>query len=486
MAVAASEGRIDPSAWRGARAFALLLTYVAAVALAQMLVSPTVEQDQAEQLVLAQRLAWNYTNQPPLYTWLVWALTQLTGHAVVALWAIKICLLCLLVAACDGTARELGLSAAQRRVAAAGLALLPAVIWEAQRDLTHSLLAAVTLACVMWSLLRGLHRPAWWRDVLTGLLAGAAMLSKHNALVLLLALPAALCLVPEMRCRLRWRSVAVIVVVASLACMPHGLWLWLHPDALDRTFLKLHRPSLQAEGVWWDMGRAMFAFLLPWGLLAAPMAWRVRRATMAGRFLSCLAACVLACLMLFVVALDVERFTARWLFPMLFFWPMWLAAAADPVREGWGRLMVVTGLLMALVVAVAMPARVLWPLEATRQNLPYATLAGELARQWDEVPRVMLASNHLDGGNLKGRFGAGTHVLTPIVPWRAALPPEVVLVAREKDLTDVRVRQWFHRVTGLHLSEVVWQGEAQAALLHLPHADPLILKWARVRPQPLP
>ena len=483
MAIAASRDRHDPSARPKAASAAWLFGYVAFVAMMQALVSPTVEQDQAEQMVLAQHLAWNYTHQPPLYTWLVWTLSQLSSHVVAILWTIKVGLLCLLVVACDGTARELGLTSAQRRVAVAGLALVPAVIWEAQRDLTHSLLATALVGCVLWSVMASLNRPAWWRDALTGVLAGGVMLSKHNALVLLLALPAALWMTPEMRARVRVRGMLLAASMAVMVWLPHGLWLWHHPEALDRTFQKLHQAPGRHGRIWWEMGVAMAAFLLPWGLLALPMAWRARRSRPAGRFLTRLAGCALASLIMFTLVLGIEHFNPRWFFPILFFWPMWLAASTDPGREGWGNRMTALGLACAVLVAALMPARIAWGGRATRQNLPYAALAEGLRQQWRGVPPVLLVGNHLDGGNLKGRFGVRTEVLTPIVPWTVPLPETVIVVFRDEDLRDVRVRQWLHRLTGRQVSELAWRGDASAPLLYRENAELIRLKWAVLHPR---
>jgi len=95
-----SPGQAVPATW-----VLLLLAYLSLVAGLQAAVSPTLELDQAEQLILAQKLAWGYTNQPPLYTWLVWGLTALTGSVVFSLWALKVALLTGFVLACDGAAR---------------------------------------------------------------------------------------------------------------------------------------------------------------------------------------------------------------------------------------------------------------------------------------------------------------------------------------------------------------------------------------------
>ena len=70
-----------------------LLAYACAVAFLQMGASPTAELDQAEQLILSQRLQWGYTNQPPLYTWLLWGIAQWTGPSLTVLLLFKVGLL---------------------------------------------------------------------------------------------------------------------------------------------------------------------------------------------------------------------------------------------------------------------------------------------------------------------------------------------------------------------------------------------------------
>lgn len=475
-----SPGQAVPAAW-----VLLLLAYLSLVAGLQAAVSPTLELDQAEQLILAQKLAWGYTNQPPLYTWLVWGLTALTGSVVFSLWALKVALLTGFVLACDGAARCLGLGTAQRAAAVAGLALVPAVIWEAQRDLTHSLLAASIGAGVLWSALDSLNRPAWWRDARTGLLAAAALLSKHNALIFLVALPLTLACSPVTRARWRWGGLLTVAGVGALAWAPHGAWLAAHPESLNRTLQKIHGDAGAAQ-LMAEAFQALLGFFTPWWLLALPMAWQARRLSEAGRFLAHLAGAVVCCLLVFAVALGVDRFSPRWYFPQLFFLPLWLAAATDPAVRQWGRRLCVVGALLALVVAVALPGRVWWGgARPTRQNLPYAELAAQLRQQWGgTVPRVVLASHHLPGANLKAAWGADVLVLTPVVPWAAPLPSEVMLVARAEDLTEPRFQTWLAARTGLTPDGIRWSGEVAAPPYHRPQGAPVALRWARVVAEP--
>ena len=46
-------------------------------------------RDDADQFVFAQRLALGYHEQPPIYSWLVWATFQLAGPSLIAYAAMK-------------------------------------------------------------------------------------------------------------------------------------------------------------------------------------------------------------------------------------------------------------------------------------------------------------------------------------------------------------------------------------------------------------
>ena len=113
--------------WLGVTLYLLLNT------LLQLAVSSTADLDQAEQLLLSQQLKAGYNAQPPLYTWLVYLLFQLTGPQLLTLLVLKVCLLSLLVAGLLNIGRYLGFNQQQHLVTIAGLALIPQFLWESQR-----------------------------------------------------------------------------------------------------------------------------------------------------------------------------------------------------------------------------------------------------------------------------------------------------------------------------------------------------------------
>lgn len=491
------------------------LACFALVALLQAWASPTVEMDQGEQVILSQRLQWGYTNQPPLYTWLVWLANRLGGPGVVQLAAVKVLALTGLVAGVLGAARELGFDAHRQRLALATLALTPALIWEAQRDLTHSLIAATLTALTLWAALAAVRRARLGGYALAGVLAGGALLGKHNAVVFLLGLALALLTLPAWRARLRPAGLLLALLGLLIVVAPHAAWLHAHPEVLALTRAKVGdaggaSPLQRLGHTLADVVMGGLTYLTPALWLALPMLWAGRRAapaceagapapgvvagerasTPAGDGMSPLARpltgrlllSTLAMLVAFLLAAGAAQFKDRWLLPLLVFVPLWIAARA-PARPGRAtRVYGAAGLLLALVIAALLPARIVWPIgqAQTRQNAPLADLARRLAQQWGGVPPVVLASGHFVGGNLKLAWPRDTLVLTPAARWPVALPAEVMLVARREDFRNPRFDAWLRQRTGHGLADIRWGGVVEAPLLHRPQAAPMPLAWARV------
>ncbi len=469
-----------------------LLVYFVLVAVLQMAASSTAELDQAEQLILSQRLQWGYTNQPPLYTWVIWALSHVGGVSLGLFYLVKVSLLALLTRAFAGVGEELGFSDCQHVLALSGLAWLPAFVWEAQRDLTHSMMAATLAAMTLWATLVALRRQRPWAYALIGLAAGGAMLSKQNALIFVLAVLLTVVSLPSWRRRLKPAGLVLAMLCAVLVCAPHALWLLSHGDALSRTTQKV---MAHGDAGWaahtvspvLALGEGLGSFLLPWLLLAWPLCRQARVTTEASRFMGRLAAVVLLLLLAFVALAGVGEFKARWLFPILFFAPLWLAASVGGQTGRLGLWMVWGGVAWAVLCGVLLAARIVWPLPGaavTRQNLPFMPLAEQLRTQWGDAPALVLASNHHVGGNLRLAWPASTEVVTPLVNWPVAMPSSAPLVWAEQDLRDPRFAHWLRATTGLAVPQLVAQGQVSAPLLHRPEAPPYRLSWARVPLRP--
>jgi len=464
----------------------VLALYFASVAGLQLLASPTAELDQSEQLILSQHLAWGYTNQPPLYTWVMWGVFQCTGPSLAALYLVKVLLLTMMVWAVCGVARQLAFSGVQRQVALSGMFLLPTFVWESQRDLTHSLSAATFAALTLWAALCAVKHGQLWRYALLGVVASASLLSKHNTVVFLVGLLLALLSDRAWRDQLRLSGVLLATAVTAALCLPHGLWLLHHQEVLVHTMSKINHGQgglLGAGRFLGDLMGGLVSFLLPWAGLALVVAWRRGLVLKPVNLLARLLACTFVALVVFVLAAGADSFKGRWLFPMLFAAPIWLGAVVRPDDRRSARWSAWSAVAVALLCGVIMPARLVWKMPGaiqTRQNLPFPEMVIDLQRDLGHAPAVVLASSHLVGGNFRLGLPAGTAVLTPIAPWRSQGASEAVFVASDKDLGDPAMQAWFVSQTGVQLDQVTWSGELSAPLLHRPGLAPYVLKWARV------
>lgn len=307
--------------------FAVYAAYLAAQAVLRVLIGPTLELDEAEALYFARDLAHGYNAQPPLYFWLQWGAFALLGPGIPALAAVK----ALLLFAFAVTVHRLLRLALPVGAAAAGvlaLSLLPQIAWEAQRALTHSVLAltmSAVAALTLWQAIRG---GGWRAHVAFGVAMGLGLLSKYNFALLPAGLLVAAVLDPELRGRLRpARLVAALGVAAVIAAGP-AFWAFANPTVAGGSIDKL---GIAATGWLAARGAGLVAFAMACAafltlgavalgalrLAAGPatgpvpgvLRWLVR-GTVAGA----------ALLLAGVLAGGVTAVKDRWLLPLL--WPL--------------------------------------------------------------------------------------------------------------------------------------------------------------------
>jgi hypothetical protein len=78
-ALARAPSATRAAALAGTRPFWWIAAGAAFLIASRLLLSPAISWDHSEQLVWSQQLAWGYGPQPPLYTWLQWAVGQVLG-----------------------------------------------------------------------------------------------------------------------------------------------------------------------------------------------------------------------------------------------------------------------------------------------------------------------------------------------------------------------------------------------------------------------
>ncbi len=304
--------------------------YLLAQVAVRMMVGPALELDEAEAYWFARSLALGYNAQPPLYFWLQWGMFQIAGEGVLALALLKALLLW-------GVAASLFLwlagrvDVAQAGVAVLALGLLPQVVWEAQRALTHSVLV---IACAVWfvvALHRMVMRGSWGDAFVLGLVTGLGVIAKYNFVLVPLGFLLALAVSRTGR-RVAWRRVAVAMGIAAAVVAPVAVWALLNREVAGGS---LHKLGLDGPGFVMArvvglgslvMGAASFlapAMVVLGGLWFA----RERRAALRPEVMLYLAGGVAgacAVLTLGVLIAGATEVKDRWLLPIL--WPLVPAA----------------------------------------------------------------------------------------------------------------------------------------------------------------
>jgi lipopolysaccharide core galacturonosyltransferase RgtB len=391
--------------------------YIGINAAAQLLVSPTANFDQAEVLLLNQTLALGYAAQPPLYVWLNAPLEMWLGPSLGLNIALKCTLLAATLVVSLLTLRDLGGNRKQAALLLAAFGLIPAIVWESQRVLTHTTLAALMVALTTRQALRLLRDGSVRNYLLLGLLAGLALLSKYNTLLSLLALAIGMLFQRSTR-SLVLRPAALLVPAAAFAVMlPHLLWLLGHRAAVQPTLDKLERaPNGWVHGLV-EYAGAVASFIGPMLLVAAlGFGWRRLRgqgasaarnddatATTARSILR--AQLLVAALfgVLFVFGTNARHFEERWLIPMFITLPLWVALAARGLEGHAG--FVRSAIVVALLVSFTLPARVVFAERLARStppvvSTPYLQLAAQMRERHGE-PAAIVADTLTAGGNLR-------------------------------------------------------------------------------------
>ncbi|WP_432797107.1 ArnT family glycosyltransferase [Poriferisphaera sp. WC338] len=178
----------------------LLVFYFILACLFRLASSPTLEMDEAEQVIMTQLpFRWTYASQPPLYTWLQKLIFDLLSPSVFSLIALKLALLASTFLLAYSTVKRISDSTLTATIAALSLFLIPQYLWESQRDLTHSVLVTTITALTVYLLIR-IYQKQWPIDyLLLGLAFSAGLLSKYNYVFPLLAFLFAALSIPSFR-----------------------------------------------------------------------------------------------------------------------------------------------------------------------------------------------------------------------------------------------------------------------------------------------
>jgi len=284
------------------------------------------ELEDAEQAYYSQWLRWGYDDQPPLYTWMQYAVNQIFGVHEVSFSLLRGLIFAGILLFMGQFARNMVKDHKRAELAVLGLVLLPVFIDFTFRRLSHtSLLCLAILASFI--MIQGLrHHKIWVNYALLGLVVGIGMLSKYNYVLFLAAFGLALFFDKGLRQVIFNKKILLSIFLVALLLVPHFYWL-LGPNGylveLQKSIaLKTENSS---EKTLYVIGPLFFLVLTLVKLMAPllvlfALAFAFKKVTLHKPKLDWftkIALSQLTVLVLFFVVLNVQKVEERWLLPLV-------------------------------------------------------------------------------------------------------------------------------------------------------------------------
>jgi lipopolysaccharide core galacturonosyltransferase RgtB len=410
---------------------AVLGTYFLLHMIVRLSIPNALELDEAEQMLLSQWFAFGYNSQPPFYNWLQYGVTSLVGVSLFSLSVLKCTMLFSSYVFYWLTARLVLKNNSLVVVATLGLLTVPQIVFEAQRDLTHSVATIFAGSLFLYGFFRTLKKPTAVSYAIVGIATGIGIISKYNFALLPAAALAAALIDTDFRKRLFDIRLILTIVISIVIVLPHALWFIDHLDlAIDRTLHKMTGDGesllsqisigfsrfvgaiLGIAGVTIAIFIVLFAKSLP-KVLRASSPW----SRIAGRILLI----EISAIALMILFADVDNIADRWLTPLFLILPLYICMKAEsaevdttiPFRQS----LAVSGIIMATVLTV-LAMRAYWgPLigDYQRLNIPYDSFADAIRKDIGGEPGLIVGYDpHLEG-NMRLQMPA-TPVQSSIYP----------------------------------------------------------------------
>ena len=435
--------------------FVLLALNAVVQVVLRVCISDSLDLDEAEQVLFAQWRVLGYGSQPPLYNWIQQGFFAVIPHQVLALSMFKHLLFLSMFVLMYRSARLLFRSVPISVLAVAMLFLVPEIIFEGQRDLTHSVIASVCSLWFFYALIIVLVKSNRGIDfVRFGLALGCCLLSKYNTLLMIVPLLAVLAGIGVLRRRFFVRRAWLSLGVVALLCSPH--WYWLGGHLASATSSSINKMDVAATGSALisrlnglvSVGEAVLGVAGLLLLVLFAVFWRRnnRKApelneTEQGLALFFKRYLILSLsLLLIFVLFGVGNFKARWLLPSFIFFPAIAGFYLFHYRETTLRQMravfIITALIGVTIPCVLFIRIALARGHYTRLNEPYRELVQQFAVTDD---LLVLTDQHRIAGNLKHQLKGNVLVLTsdrPSFPANARSYKTVAVAWRGKTPED--------------------------------------------------
>jgi 4-amino-4-deoxy-L-arabinose transferase-like glycosyltransferase len=393
----------------------LLSGYFSLHILLRVLVSDSLDYDEAEQALLSQWLLPGYTEQPPLYTWVQFFLFKLFGKNVFAVSLLKNALLFLSYLFVYLSAERLLKNTRAAILATSSLLLIPQIAWESQRDMTHTTLVVFTAAAVLWLTLRLVENRTLLNYCLLGIFCGIGVLAKANFALFLTILFLTLLTLPEGRKLLFSRLIFISFALTLVISAYYFIWMFNNQDIVFSATHKFKQTveTYSIDGVG-SFFTATFLFLTPLWLFylfifpKGYLRYTINRAGFSRRFMFRYGVIFVLTLLFVVIIFKITYVKDRWLQPLLFAAPLIFFTGFDVTEitnRKYKQFLLVVMIAVIIIYAVFTLRVVAAPLiqNYSRLSYPFTALAGEI-RDTGFSEGLIISNNRFLAGNMHFQF----------------------------------------------------------------------------------
>jgi len=395
--------------------FLLLTGYFSLHILLRVLISDSLDYDEAEQAVLSQWLLPGYTEQPPLYSWMQYFLFELFGKNIFAVSLLKNTLLFLSYLFVYLSSKKLLPNSRAAILATSSLLLIPQIAWESQRDMTHTTLVVFAATLVLWQTLKLVENKNFLGYCLFGIFCGIGILAKANFALFLTILFLTLLSLSEGRKILFSRMILISFVIAFAISAYYFIWMFNNQDIVFSATHKFKQTTeaYPVKGIL-SFFAATFLFLTPlwfFYLLIFPkgfLRYTCNQTEFPCRFMLRYGLIFLFILLFIVIVFKVSYVKDRWLQPILFTAPLLFFTGFDvtKITEKKYKQFLLATTLAAIGVYTAFTLRVIEaPLfhNYSRLSYPFTALADEI-RKTGFSGGLIISDNRFLAGNMHFQF----------------------------------------------------------------------------------
>lgn len=431
--------------------WSMIFLFFATNQFTQYLTSQTADLDQSEQLILSQSFQLGYGPQPPLYTYITNVAFYLSGPSLASLLVIKVLLLSILVGAIIRIGAKINFSPRQQLISVASIAFIPQLIWESQRDLTHSVLATTIAAVTLLQIIRTFENSTKTNYLGLGVLIGAGLISKYNYALILFAFIASTLLTKEYREIILNRRIIITIAVVVFITAPHFFWVFHNIEIASSGTHKIHAGTGTILSGLARATLSAIAFVSPlwiFSLLLFPKRRKklieIVTETDTTRFLFCLFGATIAVVVAFVITTGAQEVKDRWYQPLLFYMPILIATIAKTAQSKKSTYYIGVAVTMAILVAIILPARTLLAAhfnKFSRPNMPYSTIYESILAS-NVKPDFILAETNLQGGNARLFFSSSQVMSGAYRIETKPLSGKGIVVCEKPRCADKKIQDW--------------------------------------------